>query len=147
MKRTKLLIRYRNIFSSRNENSAKKSVTLCFEPAFVQKSLRYQRVWVSPKLSRARNRRDTSMGGKLTRRDFVKLSSVAGAALGAGATSAQAIQNPPGWRGSERVERIATNCEMCFWRCGAVAEVSDGKLVRVAGNPDHPLTKGRLDRK
>lgn len=84
------------------------------------------------------------MGEKLTRRDFVKLSSVAGVALGAGATSAQAIQNPPGWRGSERVERIATNCEMCFWRCGAVAEVSDGKLVRVAGNPDHPLTKGRL---
>lgn len=84
------------------------------------------------------------MGEKLTRRDFVKLTSVAGAALGAGSTPAQADPNPYGWRGSERVERIATNCEMCFWRCGAVAEVADGKVVRVAGNPDHPLTKGRL---
>ena len=84
------------------------------------------------------------MGEKLTRRDFVKLTSVAVAALGAGSTLAQADPNPSGWRGSERVERIATNCEMCFWRCGAVAEVADGKVVRVAGNPDHPLTKGRL---
>ena len=84
------------------------------------------------------------MGEKLTRRDFVKLSSVAGAVLGAGATTAHAGPNPPGWRGWERVERIATNCEMCFWRCGVVAEVSDGKVVRVEGNPDHPLTKGRL---
>ena len=84
------------------------------------------------------------MGKKLTRREFVKLSTVAGAALGAGAPATQAVQNPTGWRGSERVERIATNCEMCFWRCGAVAEVADGKVVRVSGNPDHPLTKGRL---
>ena len=83
------------------------------------------------------------MGEKLTRRDFVKLTGVTGAALGVGTADAQA-PNPPGWRGHERVERIATNCEMCFWRCGAVAEVADGKVVRVSGNPDHPLTKGRL---
>ncbi len=80
----------------------------------------------------------------LTRRDFVKLTGVAGAALGVGTADAQTPTNPPGWRGHERVERIATNCEMCFWRCGAVAEVADGKVVRVSGNPDHPLTKGRL---
>ncbi len=84
------------------------------------------------------------MGERLTRRDFVKLTGVAGAALGVGTAEAQTAGNPPGWLGHERVERIATNCEMCFWRCGAVAEVADGKVVRVQGNPDHPLTKGRL---
>jgi thiosulfate reductase / polysulfide reductase chain A len=84
------------------------------------------------------------MSQKLTRRDFVKFTSAAGAALGAVAAPAQAAQNPTGWIGDRRVERIATNCEMCFWRCGAVAEVGDGKVLRVAGNPDHPLTKGRL---
>ena len=84
------------------------------------------------------------MGKKLTRRDFVKLSGVAGAALGTVPAAAQTAPNPPGWKGHERVERIATNCEMCFWRCGAVAEVSQGKVVRVTGNPDHPLTQGRL---
>ena len=74
----------------------------------------------------------------------MKLGSLAGAGLSVGSGEAQVASNPPGWRGDERVQRIATNCEMCFWRCGTVAEVADGKVVRVAGNPDHPLTKGRL---
>ena len=33
---------------------------------------------------------------------------------------------------------------MCFWRCGVLAEVEDGKVVRLSGNPAHPLTAGRL---
>ena len=83
------------------------------------------------------------MSEKLTRRDFVRLTSLA-AALAAGTKWAEAAQNPTGWVDGQRVDRIATNCEMCFWRCGAVAEVANGKLLRVSGNPDHPLTKGRL---
>lgn len=86
------------------------------------------------------------MNEKPTRRDFLKLSTIAGAALGVATTpeAAGSGLNPPGWHGTERVERIATNCEMCFWRCGAIAEVANGKVVRVEGNPDHPLTEGRL---
>jgi thiosulfate reductase/polysulfide reductase chain A len=80
---------------------------------------------------------------KISRREFVKLTSATGAALSM-VPKAAAAGNPPGWHGSERIERIATNCEMCFWRCGAIAEVSNGKLVRIEGNPDHPLTNGRL---
>jgi thiosulfate reductase/polysulfide reductase chain A len=57
---------------------------------------------------------------------------------------ARAQNHPPGWRGSERVEKVATNCEMCFWRCGVLAEVADGKVLKLEGNPDHPLTRGRL---
>ena len=33
---------------------------------------------------------------------------------------------------------------MCFWRCGVLASVADGRVVRVEGNPDHPQTQGRL---
>jgi thiosulfate reductase/polysulfide reductase chain A len=58
--------------------------------------------------------------------------------------SAQTVPHPPGWRGDTRVETIATNCEMCFWRCGVLAEVSDGKVLKLEGNPVHPLTEGRL---
>ena len=51
----------------------------------------------------------------------------------------------PGRHGKEPVEKFATFCEMCFWRCGVVADVSqDGRVLRLEGNPDHPLTQGRL---
>jgi thiosulfate reductase/polysulfide reductase chain A len=33
---------------------------------------------------------------------------------------------------------------MCFWRCGILAEVKDGKVLKVQGNPNHPLTQGKL---
>ena len=78
------------------------------------------------------------MQSEFSRRNFFKSSLVTGASAGAAGAA------PPGWRGDTRVEKIATNCEMCFWRCGVLAEVADGKVVRLEGNPDHPLTKGRL---
>ena len=84
------------------------------------------------------------MAGKVTRREFVKLSAGAGTVLGLGSVLGAEPPPRPGWRGSQRIEQIATNCEMCFWRCGVLAEVADGKVVKLQGNPDHPLTKGRL---
>ncbi len=60
------------------------------------------------------------------------------------AKPAEAAGDPPGWAGGERVHKVATICEMCFWRCGVLASVADGKVVRLEGNPDHPLNRGRL---
>jgi len=83
------------------------------------------------------------MGNEISRRKFLQVGTgIAGAA--AAATGAHAAVHPPGWRGDQRVEQIATNCEMCFWRCGVMAEVADGKVVKLQGNPHHPLTKGKL---
>ncbi len=82
------------------------------------------------------------MSTKITRRKFLQ-----GSALAAGVTTAlgaAAEVHPPGWRGDKRVQQIATNCEMCFWRCGVMAEVADGKVLKLQGNPHHPLTKGKL---
>ena len=80
---------------------------------------------------------------KITRRGFLKSSSVAAGLAGA-ATAAPSQIHPPGWRGETRIQQIATNCEMCFWRCGVMAEVADGKVLKLQGNPSHPLTKGQL---
>ena len=82
------------------------------------------------------------MKSEFSRRLFLKRTAAGTTAAGASIPAAAA--GPPGWHGQTRVEKIATNCEMCFWRCGVLAEVSEGKVVRVEGNPDHPLTKGRL---
>ncbi len=84
------------------------------------------------------------MSSKLSRREFLSRTSktvTVGAAVTATA-SAQVLQ--PGWRGDTRVQLVPTNCEMCFWRCGVLAEVKDGKVLKVEGNPNHPLTKGKL---
>ncbi len=84
------------------------------------------------------------MSVKFNRREFFRRSSAAGVVAGAGAIAAKGQAHPPGWAGTQRVEEIATNCEMCFWRCGVLAEVADGKVLKLSGNPAHPLTEGRL---
>jgi len=84
------------------------------------------------------------MKNDITRRRFLGTA----ATLGAGAVAAPAVASPrvhpPGWSGTARVDKIATTCEMCFWRCGVLASVEGGKVVRVEGNPDHPQNQGRL---
>ena len=42
------------------------------------------------------------------------------------------------------VATIPTFCEMCFWRCGGIAHVRDGKLWKFEGNPKDPQSRGRL---
>src|SRR5210317_937700 len=42
------------------------------------------------------------------------------------------------------IKKIPTYCDLCFWKCGAVAYVRDGKLWKVEGNPEDPLSNGRL---
>ena len=84
------------------------------------------------------------MTTRVTRREFFRKSAGASAAVAAATTIASAELHPPGLRGDTRVQQIATNCEMCFWRCGVMAEVADGKLLKLQGNPQHPLTKGKL---
>lgn len=66
------------------------------------------------------------------------------AGIRASAAGVKPQGHPPGWRGTRRVTKIATICEMCFWRCGVLASVSGNRVLRVEGNPEHPMTKGRL---
>jgi len=39
---------------------------------------------------------------------------------------------------------ITTTCEICFWKCGVIAKVVDGKVVKLEGNPLHPQSRGKL---
>jgi thiosulfate reductase/polysulfide reductase chain A len=83
----------------------------------------------------------------LTRRDFLKLS---GSAIGAVAVGefipplvAKAAREN-GQLDASGDGYIATMCEMCVWRCGVLAKVKDGRVVKLDGNPDHPHSKGKL---
>jgi len=39
---------------------------------------------------------------------------------------------------------VPTFCEICFWKCGVLAHVKGGRVTKITGNPDHPLSRGRL---
>src|SRR5512140_3748174 len=68
------------------------------------------------------------------------------AALGSGLTTkwwgldADVVHDP----GTDGDQVIPTFCELCFWKCGVLAHVKDGKVTKLVGNPEHPLSRGKL---
>jgi thiosulfate reductase/polysulfide reductase chain A len=85
---------------------------------------------------------------KVTRRDFIKIGG--GAVAGAAVTSGLVSE----WWGLDRDEVhdpktdgdkiVPSFCELCFWKCGILAHVRDGRVTKITGNPAHPLSNGRL---
>ena len=83
----------------------------------------------------------------ISRRQFLKIGSalVAGAAgsryLGPAARGLGATDLTP----PETLKTVPTFCELCFWKCGMIAHVSKQNVVyKIEGNPDHPLSNGKL---
>lgn len=84
---------------------------------------------------------------KTNRRDFIKISSAgAGGLLMAGPAFKMMNQDKSGAPVDElKVERTATYCEVCFWKCaGWVYKNEKGDIWKVVGNDDDPLCNGRL---
>ena len=85
--------------------------------------------------------------GKFNRRDFIKISGAfAAAAAGSGVVTDwwgldKPLVHDPGTEG-DRI--VPTFCEICFWKCGVLAHVKNGRVTKITGNPDHPLSKGHL---
>lgn len=81
-----------------------------------------------------------------SRRKFLKISA-ATVTVAAGASAcakASAETATPTNRRTKGVQRIPTFCDICFWKCGAIASVRDGELWKIEGNPVDPLSRGRL---
>lgn len=84
----------------------------------------------------------------LTRRTFLKIGAGGLAATGVGSgllsrwwgMDRRAVADP----GTEGDTVIPTFCELCFWKCGVLAHRRDGRVTKLVGNPDHPLSRGRL---
>jgi thiosulfate reductase/polysulfide reductase chain A len=85
----------------------------------------------------------------LDRREFIQLggAGIGGVAALSGLTTnlwgldPDVVHNP----GTEGTKVVPTFCEICFWKCGVLAHVNDkGRVTKIEGNPDHPLSNGRL---
>ncbi len=83
---------------------------------------------------------------QLSRRRFLE---IGGASLSAAAALGAAESWLPAARaalasGERGVRTVPTFCDVCFWKCNAIASVRDGALWKIEGNPDDPLSRGRL---
>lgn len=84
----------------------------------------------------------------VNRRQFIKLGVGTAVAAGIGpglmnewwGMDTYAAADP----GTEGDRVVPTFCELCFWKCGVNAHVRDGRVTKIVGNPDHPLSRGRL---
>lgn len=80
----------------------------------------------------------------VSRRRFLKISAgtVVAAGATAGALSVASRFTRPG--PAATVREVPTFCNVCFWKCGAIATAKNDRLWKIAGNPLDPLSRGRL---
>jgi thiosulfate reductase / polysulfide reductase chain A len=83
----------------------------------------------------------------ISRRDFIKLG-----AASASAVAFSQMLSPMVAQAARDAGHVDVNgdgyipgmCEMCVWRCGLIAKVKDGRVVKLDGNPEHPHSRGNL---
>jgi formate dehydrogenase-N alpha subunit len=79
----------------------------------------------------------------VTRRGFFKLSgAVAGSLLLP--YERGVIEQIPSFPLHKRIGETITVCTYCGVGCGQIVSAADGKLVNIEGDPDHPISQGRL---
>ena len=82
---------------------------------------------------------------RISRRRFLKIAGFGAGAAALAGTSGRGLQ-AMGRRASSAGETrvVPTSCDICFWKCNALAHVRDGRLWKITGKPDDPLSRGRL---
>ncbi len=80
----------------------------------------------------------------LSRRKFLKITGAAAGIAAAGTGLVRAAGPTSGGPAATGVRQIPTTCDICFWKCGAIASVRNGALWKIEGNPLDPLSQGRL---
>lgn len=83
----------------------------------------------------------------ISRRDFLKLGGITAGVLALGKMIPPEVASAARKAGLINAQgdgMIPTTCEMCVWRCGVLAKVKEGRVVKLEGNPAHPHSRGRL---
>jgi molybdopterin-containing oxidoreductase family iron-sulfur binding subunit len=82
------------------------------------------------------------------RRDFLKVLGVSGAVVASACSEDAGKIIPYVLSPDETVPGVstyyATVCRECVAACGVLAETRDGRVLKVEGNPDHPLSRGAM---
>lgn len=83
---------------------------------------------------------------QVSRRRFLKISGATFAGAAAMGAISCSSDRKNAYYNSEKPEirKIPTYCNVCFWKCGAIAYLKNDKLWKLEGNPNDPLSNGRL---
>src|SRR5512140_193440 len=81
---------------------------------------------------------------EFTRRSFLKMSGTASVGLTVASTIPDKFLLWAEEAGLVKSTLVPTYCEMCFWKCGTIAKVINGRVVKLDGNPLHPGSRGKL---
>lgn len=87
------------------------------------------------------------MSPEVSRRRFLELAGTAGVGAALAGTVPTALKRrfgEPGFTPPDSDEVVSSVCEICFWKCGIRVHKQDGVATKIEGNPDHPLSRGRL---
>ncbi len=83
----------------------------------------------------------------LSRRDFIKRSGGAGAAIGTLAALGVSLAPFEAQARTLRIQNaraVPTVCPYCAVGCGMIAHTVNGQIVNIEGNPDSPVNEGNL---
>jgi thiosulfate reductase/polysulfide reductase chain A len=80
----------------------------------------------------------------LSRRKFLKITGAAAGVAATGTALVRAAGRTSAQPAVGGVRKVPTFCDICFWKCGAIASVKNGVLWKIEGNPLDPLSQGRL---
>lgn len=91
------------------------------------------------------------MKNSISRRDFIKLAKVGGAATiglsGCGRMARYVTRSPyqemPEYQLPGESVYYATTCQECPAGCGLVVRTVEGRAVKIEGNPAHPVNRGK----
>lgn len=83
---------------------------------------------------------------EFSRRQFLRGSAAvfAWAMLQRGAVTSRAMAMGENNGVAKGVSWVPSVCEMCVWRCGLIATVKEGRVVKLEGNPENPYSRGKL---
>src|SRR5437868_12458819 len=93
---------------------------------------------------------DNSKTAGVRRREFLKVLGASGAAAATVGCASEKVGNliPYLVHPDETVAGVstyyATTCRECAASCGVIAETRDGRVIKLEGNPEHPLNRGAL---
>ena len=81
----------------------------------------------------------------VSRRRFLQITGTTAGVAAAGSMAGGLARGVGAATATEKgIRTVPTFCDICFWKCGAIAHVRDGRLWKIEGNPIDPLSRGRL---